>query len=1035
MTIRLRMPDPAGVLGEWLIPAAPGFLKTDVYDTLLLDLRRYTNGEVPGRSYLIAGHRGSGKTSLVARAVRDLRIELLERSVGLADEPGARGALVRPLLVKLYGPSLVKPIDPTKTELAAAKAKADAGAPADEGDESAVLSDVPSGLTQSALIQITIALYRELAREVSQGYAAHAREYGLRRGGEAIELAAQLALELDTVTPPATLRSFWDRLDRLRLGTLWPQLADHKLAKRALFDQGVREIIAVSTAGQAFEVCSGVVTFTVTEKKSDTHTLDVNAKGKSDLTAMIARLGTLGLGAATTAATWQSSAPISSVGLGALVWLLGSAGVSWSMQHRRSNDRKADYTFLRDRSVQTLDRELPLVIRRVREAGLAPVFVVDELDKLEDPQRQIGDIIKHLKHIVTDHGFFCFLADRTYFDYVERLTLAEAFPTEHTYFSERRLVAYSPGEITRYVAEEVSATDGDANEQFACAVFAVWVTHRAKLNFTAVMRELGRVASAGDRVAERIAELPSKIDVQLATTVQLAIDVVLNDEALARRISLDSGFAQLAHDALYAISRRWEADASEYDASRDALKVYLDGRLRMAVDAVETTLKVEEPDLDLLLHTNKQLIELLSDFAKLRARLQAGSDVQKALAAIVPTRVGALLKRKPGGKSQIFQFNFDCFGRDVRPGRGDIDRREVEDLTNVLAEFDRLLAGLSVSVTNLTAAGLLPATLTDASLKDAAAVLATWSPAAFPDKAMSTAIERARTLRAALNDEGERLALGLMIARRLLAAEPGDALSKALDVLARYPVLGVAGQAAFDLSAWRAANKTFAQITFTAPLSGDGDAIRAWIEEHFEAAPKPRLKSAASSAPTLWEPWPARLLAALADAPPINAPPPIGWGELVAAMRGHAPTAWLALDLGRVSRLEWSRIALAALPARSGYRPPRSVLIAALASLGFPRAFLMQLATAKAPDFSEASAPDDIQAAVEIAKTARERAKSGLLVVLLDDAAQSFNAASSRAMLYVRRSDLETFDVGLNWLQSLNAFAAVLNENEHPQVA
>jgi hypothetical protein len=71
-----------------------------------------------------------------------------------------------------------------------------------------------------------------------------------------------------------------------------------------------------------------------------------------------------------------------------------------------------EYHFLRDRSVETLDRELPLVIERIRDAGLAPVFLIDELDKIDDLESSMAQLVQRMKHLVADYSFFCFLTDR-----------------------------------------------------------------------------------------------------------------------------------------------------------------------------------------------------------------------------------------------------------------------------------------------------------------------------------------------------------------------------------------------------------------------------------------------------------------------------------------------------------------------------------------------------------------------------------------------------------------------------------------------
>ena len=56
---------------------------------------RYCDGEVTGRSFLIAGHRGAGKTTMVSNA-----------HLQAVREAGRRIRAARPLIVWLHGPSL-----------------------------------------------------------------------------------------------------------------------------------------------------------------------------------------------------------------------------------------------------------------------------------------------------------------------------------------------------------------------------------------------------------------------------------------------------------------------------------------------------------------------------------------------------------------------------------------------------------------------------------------------------------------------------------------------------------------------------------------------------------------------------------------------------------------------------------------------------------------------------------------------------------------------------------------------------------------
>src|ERR1700679_3661213 len=141
----LTVLPPAGHVGpdNWLDGRKPAFINSTAFNVLKQDLRRYINREIPGRAYLLAGHRGAGKTAVVRRAVEDLRFEILNGPV----------ANQRPVLVKLHGPSLFS------GELPAPRQN-------DPAPKDALTAYTESAdPLRAALAQITVALYRAVANE------------------------------------------------------------------------------------------------------------------------------------------------------------------------------------------------------------------------------------------------------------------------------------------------------------------------------------------------------------------------------------------------------------------------------------------------------------------------------------------------------------------------------------------------------------------------------------------------------------------------------------------------------------------------------------------------------------------------------------------------------------------------------------------------------------------------------------------------------------------------------------------------------
>ena len=75
--------------------AEPLLVESSASRVLRQELQRYCEGKITGRSFLIAGHRGAGKTTLVAKAFMEVLREAEEEAT-----------MLRPLFIPLHGPSL-----------------------------------------------------------------------------------------------------------------------------------------------------------------------------------------------------------------------------------------------------------------------------------------------------------------------------------------------------------------------------------------------------------------------------------------------------------------------------------------------------------------------------------------------------------------------------------------------------------------------------------------------------------------------------------------------------------------------------------------------------------------------------------------------------------------------------------------------------------------------------------------------------------------------------------------------------------------
>ena len=172
--------DPTSSRAFYEVEDAPG-IRSDAANTLLSELQLYLSGDLEGLSFLIAGHRGAGKTTLVWQVGRKLL------QIGRN-----RGRAERPLMVPLNGPRLL-PAGPGPREMNGADK------PQGENDEappSEVQIEQIDNDVDRALIEFAVGLCIQLAKTMARGFRDRIRErehlFSSRELQRRYELAAGL---------------------------------------------------------------------------------------------------------------------------------------------------------------------------------------------------------------------------------------------------------------------------------------------------------------------------------------------------------------------------------------------------------------------------------------------------------------------------------------------------------------------------------------------------------------------------------------------------------------------------------------------------------------------------------------------------------------------------------------------------------------------------------------------------------------------------------------------------------------------------
>jgi hypothetical protein len=434
------------------VPKA-GHMKSDSFKRVVYELLRYCRGEIDGISVLIAGQRGAGKTTLVKLAIQDVMLQ----SDGLM-----------PLPLMLHGPTIIDPKAVPDRPAAAAAAAPLAVSTGTQGAPVLVVNTAPPAppLTppvatnenkppeekERALRLIVTALYRSLSLTLYEAWLNAAREAPERRRTERelLALRAHLDLRLERAPDPDVLRKIWERAGFLHSGVAFylrparkegegPRVrnSDPPAIAGVRSDQGIREIVALASCADAYRVIISKPQETLGRKQQSDYVREMkfpgptggekkedDAKSKSAADkATPAVLGTVASVLAGLASVYvkDSSTLVVSIGTGLLVWIGSWVAMTYGVRTSRQEMRR-ELTMDIKWDIDRLERDLPFLIKRVKDAGFAPIFVLDELDKVEDAWDSLHRFLKLTKHIVTDQSAFMFLTNR---DYYERLLATE----------------------------------------------------------------------------------------------------------------------------------------------------------------------------------------------------------------------------------------------------------------------------------------------------------------------------------------------------------------------------------------------------------------------------------------------------------------------------------------------------------------------------------------------------------------------------------------------------------------------------------
>ncbi|MCA9706637.1 MAG: hypothetical protein KDK70_12360 [Myxococcales bacterium] len=514
-------------------------------DQLARALVRYVKREVSGASYLLAADPGTGKTTTVEWVVQQLYAECLG--------PHSTFQGHRPLLVRLYGPNLAPVRDPPPGALAEVK---------DEGkdkDGAAAHRRYPPVL--QLLRDMAVSLFEAVLAEIERTITLQLLPEQQATAVD-LELFLQLRHEMRRGPVVADLMAYWERLG-------W---GEHGAFSREPTSRGAAEVAVLQDLAEArLAVVSEARDKRDTKGSSDAERSMERSVQPADLlktsTAIIA-------GAAAAAGLVADGSWVLAGLAGPLITAGVGAGLSFSNRLTRRQSRQDERAYILKADVESLIHRIPRLLQGLRKVGLHPVFVIDELDKV-DPEL-VTYLVDNLKTQVTEQSFFCFLTDADSTSAEDRDALQDHH-VAHLHFWDRIYLFQTTAALHGYLRVFLSEEQAERDTQHeAVAVLRHILLLRAEHHPLQLHRELDRARREG--LFSRIDEDPAGVlrDPALRLRLRFALATEWAMAELAAEINNDPRRLQLAKDVLYRPWRSWRHNEERCTLTR--LEIYKEVR-------------------------------------------------------------------------------------------------------------------------------------------------------------------------------------------------------------------------------------------------------------------------------------------------------------------------------------------------------------------------------------------------------------------------------------------------------------------------
>jgi hypothetical protein len=426
-------------------------------------------------------------------------------------------------------------------------------------------------------------------------------------------------------------------------------------------DQGIREIRAIAACADAYRAIVGRTTERLElasrderkkqielrvgpassdagAKKEDKAEKSGDTRTKSAADKVIPpALGTVAGGLAPAAQNIESA--VLAVLIGGLVWLLSWFAVSRTVRRQSSQEMHRILTTEPEWNSERIERDFPKLLARVKDAGFAPIFILDELDKMEDANEKLASFLRYSKHLVTAEAAFLFLTNR---DYYERLIIDDRKSTDNlptkTFYTYRIFVRYEPDNYRQFLLSRVDRSSWrDSDRDRLTLGLVAWATilmyRTAMLPFD-FNRQLMLMVDAQGRFNDQDPELPLRHTVyrqQLA--MQLGIETITRDVAVRERMKELPYYSQYIYDTLYYVRQVHEREQSAGNApiivTSDTIRTYLWRRAEPKTDELIPDNFIPPDEATFLFELFRRYIDLLRNPARIDMRTKISWNPMK----------------------------------------------------------------------------------------------------------------------------------------------------------------------------------------------------------------------------------------------------------------------------------------------------------------------------------------------------------------------------------------------------------------------